>query len=505
MNHFNKITLGSAVLLAMGGNLGCNSKNLNIPPPTVSEVSYFSNENEFKTAIFGCYALLSDYYSSSNIPGGSGSTEMETFFLPGDDITTQAQEAYELFGNRLNSTEPKLAQVFGSSYIMCNRCNKVIKAFDNLADGVFRTPHLKEYNLGEALFLRGYAHYMLWNLFGTAPLDTADIVSMDQFNPPNSSGTQLLDQAIADFSQAAGLLPDSWGPQDLGRVTANSANGMLGKSLVFRATVNNDAADYQAALTAFGKLSGLSLTADFGDNFDWEKENNEESLFEYQSGANINGFTNGWLANDQADVGVASGFWQIYGGGNTYVGGGLWVATDKLKNAFDPADPRLPETLNTGDNTINKYVLKGKPESVLNDMDNARILRYADVLLLEAEATLKSGGSTSAAIGFINQVRTRARNMVGGGTEPADLNTAETDPAVIMQWIMDERLRELAGEGQRWFDLRRWAIGGEISLDNNYFSSIIPTLMSWDNHYLYFPIPSTEKDKNPNIVQNPGY
>jgi hypothetical protein len=95
--------------------------------------------------------------------------------------------------------------------------------------------------------------------------------------------------------------------------------------------------------------------------------------------------------------------------------------------------------------------------------------------------------------------------MVGGGTEPADLNTAETDPAVIMQWIMDERLRELAGEGQRWFDLRRWAIGGEISLDNNYFSSIIPTLMSWDNHYLYFPIPSTEKDKNPNIVQNPGY
>ena len=90
MNYFNKIISGSAVLLAMGVNLGCNSKNLNIPPPTVSEVSYFSNENEFKTAIFGCYALLSDYYSSSNIPGGSGSAANN---LPGctasDDFSHQ--------------------------------------------------------------------------------------------------------------------------------------------------------------------------------------------------------------------------------------------------------------------------------------------------------------------------------------------------------------------------------------------------------------------------------
>ena len=99
-------------------------------------------------------------------------------------------------------------------------------------------------------------------------------------------------------------------------------------------------------------------------------------------------------------------------------------------------------------------------------MNNYRILRFADVLLLKAEAVLQSGGSTSDAIGYINQVRTRARLFRPAGVEPANFSTAETDKTKIMQWIMDERFRELAGEGQRWFDLRRWHMQGIISLDN---------------------------------------
>lgn len=95
--------------------------------------------------------------------------------------------------------------------------------------------------------------------------------------------------------------------------------------------------------------------------------------------------------------------------------------------------------------------------------------------------------------------------MVGGGTQPADLDETVTDKNTIMQWIMDERLRELAAEGQRWFDLRRWTIGGILTLDNNFFSSITPTRIKFDPHHLYFPIPYSETDKNPNITQNTGY
>jgi len=75
-----------------------------------------------------------------------------------------------------------------------------------------------------------------------------------------------------------------------------------------------------------------------------------------------------------------------------------------------------------------------------------------------------------------------------------------------MQWIMDERLRELAGEGQRWFDLRRWALGGSLTLNNSFFSSATPAAMKFDpDKNLNFPIPTSETEKNPNVSQNQGY
>jgi hypothetical protein len=498
----------AALLFTTVTYIACNKSILNIPPPNPSEASYFSNENEFRAAVLGAYAVTTDYFSSSNIPGGSGDAEQEVFFLPGDDLTNTSTpaEGFEVFGNAIAPAAGKLKEIFGSSYILINRANKVLEKIEAVADGVYKTPNLKNYNKGEALFLRGFAHYMLWNIFGTAPVVTVTPTTPDQLNPPSSKGTDLLDQAIKDFTDAASLLPASWSAGDVGRVTANSANGMLGKCLVFRATVNKAAADYQAALAAFDKISGAALTTNFEDNFDVSKENNQESLYEFQAGVNINGFQNAWLSNDQADVGVAGSFWQCYyNGPGTYMGGGLYIATAKLRNSFDPKDPRLPLTLDTSDNNITRYVLKDKAEGPCNSDNNVRILRYADVLLLRAEAVLQSSGSTSDAIGFINQVRARARNMVAGGSQPADLNTAETNKGTIMQWIMDERLRELAGEGQRWFDLRRWAIGSTITLDNNFFSSVNSTQMAWDNHFLYFPIPNSETDKNPNIIQNPGY
>jgi hypothetical protein len=127
------------------------------------------------------------------------------------------------------------------------------------------------------------------------------------------------------------------------------------------------------------------------------------------------------------------------------------------------------------------------------------------VLLLKAEALVKSGGSTTEAIGFINDVRTRARNM-GGGALPANYSTSETNRTTIMQWIMNERFIELAAEGQRWFDLRRWAKGGDITLNNAFFDSRNSTQMGFvAPKHLDFPIPTSETSKNPNITPNPNY
>src|SRR5690242_14717741 len=162
----------------------CDKSKLNVPPPTQTEISYFNSEIAFRTGIMGVYAVLNDYYSSSNSAGGFGSAELESFFLPGDDLTSQTEEAYEIFGNRLNSTEGKIQQLWGSSYILCNRANKVLGKIETAEAGIYTTPNLQNYNKGEVLFLRGFAHYMLWNVFGTAPVDTTDD-PLNNLNPPN--------------------------------------------------------------------------------------------------------------------------------------------------------------------------------------------------------------------------------------------------------------------------------------------------------------------------------
>jgi hypothetical protein len=389
---------------------------------------------------------------------------------------------------------------------MINRAILVIQKVDAEKGDVYKTPNLKNAHKGEALFLRGYAYYNLWNLFGTAPLVIERVSSTSQFTPPGTTGTQLLDQAIKDFTEAASLLPATWDAANRGRVTTNSANGMLGKSLVFRASATKTAADYTAAITAFNKISGAQLVTNFNDNFAWDTENNKESLFEYQASQAF-GFDNVWLDNDFDNaVGALSIYWGFYSNNGTGQGGrSRYFGTTKLLNAYNANDPRRDSTLNPTDKTVRKYASRDKlSQSNVASINNYRILRFADVLLLRAEALLQSGGSTSEAIGYINQVRTRARAM-GAGTEPADFSTAETDKTRIMQWIMDERLRELAGEGQRWFDLRRWQMQGIVSLNSAFFNSNLSDVSFQLPKHLNFPIPNSETDVNPNVKQNEGY
>jgi tetratricopeptide (TPR) repeat protein len=484
-------------------SMACNKSNLDLLPHSPTEQAYFTQESDFTKAVLGIYAKMNDLYWYN---GGAGSSTITVFLLPGDDITTNnSSEEFEQFGS-LQPSNGRVAYFYSTWYQLIARANVVLQKTAEVADGVYTTPNLKNYHEGEAYFLRGLANFYLWNYFETSPLDTVRISSSDQFNPPNTSGTQLLDQAISDFGMAANLLPESWDEGDRGRATKNSANGMLGKGLVFRGSVTKNNADYTDAIAAFDAITGVSLTPNFEDNFSTFTENNKESLFEYQA-TQAFAFNNVWLSNDFDNaVGNLSVFWGFYDNNFGLFGLSPFYATTKLLNSFDPNDPRLPYTLSSDDRSIKKYVTDDKlDQSGVGSVNNVRILRYADVLLLKAEAILQSGGSTGEAIGLINQVRARARNMVTGGTAPADYATTEADKTTIMNWIIKERLLELAGEGQRWIDLRRWQMEGVISLNNAYFSSNTSTMSFQLPKNLDLPIPNTETDVNPNVKQNRGY
>ncbi|TAG37282.1 MAG: hypothetical protein EAZ32_15965, partial [Cytophagia bacterium] len=220
---------------------GCDKKKLDLLPNGPTEANYFASETDFNRAVLGVYAKMSDFYQYN---GDAPKSPMTIFLLPGDDITTNnSNEELEIF-SPLQSASVRPTLLYSRLYQMIARANVVLTKVDGPESAIYKTPNLKNSHKGEALFLRGFANYYLWNYFGTAPLRNNRVTNAADFRPSNSTGSQLLDQAIKDFTDAAALLPASWDQANRGRVTANSANGFLGKCLVFRASATNAAADY---------------------------------------------------------------------------------------------------------------------------------------------------------------------------------------------------------------------------------------------------------------------
>ena len=497
----------------------CKESNLDLQPKAETEASFFKDDYQFFRAIVGTYAKMTDIFWFNN-----NNPRHYVWILPGDDLTTRGGYAFESF-NGLNQSEGGLNDLWIAYYRIISRANVILEKIEEAPNDpeVKITEETSKWVKGEALFLRSLMYYKLWNYWGTAPLINKRIKDLASSKTPNSTGTQLLDQAIEDLTLAATLLPDSWDEAYVGRATIESAFGLLGKCLVLRACYNmktdasGAAADYNAAISAFNNITTRSLVTNYGDNFSYAAENNSESLFEWQAGLQ-EGFENIWLNNDFGQNMSMHSYWGFFNCEWSFWAGTPFYPTQKLIAAFEPGDLRIAECMDSTDDGRYdglqwvKYTKNIGPQGLTNSANNPRILRYADVLLLKAEALLQSGGSKSAAIDLINQVRARAR---GTGTVPADLANTETDTQVIMQWIMDERFRELSGEDDhRWVDLKRWHYAGYINLgtwgsDINGFSTVRTDFEfpSWYNDTegkMLFPIPSIETDQNELIVQNPS-
>jgi starch-binding outer membrane protein, SusD/RagB family len=513
-NKLIKTAMVSALFGAMVTINSCNKNGLDVPLTGDTEESLESPEQIFKV-VASAYGKMNELYNPAGHRAASFPAIHEFFYVMGDDITQIDISNYEHFGG-ITASDGSVAYFYKQLYLMNGRANFAIDIVEKKASVYAGNTALKNTHMGEAKFLRGYTHWLLWNYYGTAPVVTKRYNSIDEtFEAGNSTGTELLDAAIADFKEAADLLPDSYGANFRGRITKNAANAFLGKALVFKGSATNNAGAYTEALTALNKVTA-TLSANVMDNFSFKHENNSESLFEFQ--ATLSAADNLWIPNDLVGAnnnGAACTTWNFY---ELEPGTSGWIfngeqgkmrPTQKLLSLFEANDPRRTAFTDNSDPTkprFRKYVTENQliPGREGCSVNNPRIMRYADVLLLKAEATLKSGGSKAAAIGFLNEVRTRAR---GAGTSPANRNTGEGSDAVVMQWIMDERMMELCGEdSQRWFDLRRWHLGNTITLNAAFFNSINSTANSFAvPKNLNLPIPNDEIIINPKLVQNPGY
>ncbi|MBW3545914.1 MAG: RagB/SusD family nutrient uptake outer membrane protein [Bacteroidetes bacterium] len=497
---------------------------LDTPPLGVTEIAYFQNEGEFTQVMAGAYAGMTNWYWWR----GDGNNYLHTmWYLPGDDITLPGGDhsTWELFSG-VSPTDDKVTYYWDKIYEVIQRSNVLIEKADEADRAVFDEAFLNSIK-GESLFLRSLSYFQLFVNYGNAPIITKRITTRGEVNTPLSTGIQLLDQVIMDLNEAAELLPASWPDQYRGRATKNAAYGLLVKAHIFRGDFSGDAADYGLAVQAYNKIVGSSLTADYTDNFSAYQENNAESLFEFQSNMIApDNENNVWLQNDGPWRGVETmaTYWGFYktnswGWGWTR-NSEQWRVTEKMFNAYG-TDPRIAY-FTEADHGFTKYGKENLDADVPDrpvSLNNVRILRLADVMLLAAEANLLAG-NPGAAIDLINDVRARA-NSWGQSVEipdntvtlPEPRSTAETNAATIMQWIEEERAIELLGEeGFRWYDLKRWDARGYKSLEgwaggDEHFSTDQSASFQFEYpKHLLLPIPNDEIERNSAITgNNPGY
>ncbi len=379
---------------------------------------------------------------------------------------------------------------------------------------------LKTRLLGETRFLRGFFYFYLVKMYNNIPLILEPITNPDEYLQPQAPPEDVWNQVIADFSEAQAVLPTVYPSSDVGRLTWGAATAYLGVAYLFNQRWSEADAEFKKIID-----SGLyALVADPRDNGGLQNENNEESIFEIQYSRDIGGTRNGWAGAPRSDWGLTNArsitYAPVgYGWADTVPTRGLFEAFKSEQTVDGEDDPRLHATMfyNApgmtvyGDSFAEVYAadltqifwrkyqsdIPGGNEKDMRSGINFRAMRYADVLLMYAETQNELGNQATAAQ-YVQMVRDRAR-LPNRQAEFSALSQQE-----MRDRIAHERYLELAVEGKRFDDIRRWgwldnpAKLAELKARDPEFEGYFPG-REW------LPIPQSEIDTNPLLQQNTTY
>lgn len=531
-----KLLLTSLTALLLGGTFTRCENRLNLAPLGVlDETTFYQTEDDFKGAVLLAYSALLNYTFEQFDAGGW----YQGVLMPDDDVTSPNNSPNNRDEFNWTVTDGQWRALWQTTYKGVQRSNTIL---EKLPAATRLSENKKKEFDGEARFLRAYYNFFLAIHFGTPPLVTQTATTLEATRSANSKPGELWDLVVSDLKTARDGLPEKWDAANVGRATRGAAAALLGKVLLYRAQWENKPALYTEAAAEFQSLVGkYSLMKNYQDNFLPTTENNAESIFEIQMG--IGGF-NPWLPADfnfrfgGADVSAgtarliyfraACGPNGICAPGFNAQGYGQIEMTTSIQREFEAGDPRRPATLflegdayDTGDNADGskgylyktayaatgsspaKYVRKDNNIDFRSPLsvNNERVIRYADVLLMLAECKILGPTKDLAgAAALLNQVRRRADPTatilpdVPVGTETA-LFTA----------LRHERRVELALESHRYNDLVRWHRAGKIDVKKDIDFGRTAANTNWSVKNLLKPIPQSERDLNPALVQNPGY
>jgi hypothetical protein len=369
--------------------------------------------------------------------------------------------------------------------------------------------------LAEAKTLRALYYFMLVNYYGGVPLYTTPINPGDESSVtlPRASIREVYDVIEGDLKESVANLPtkaQTASENMLGRLTRGAGLTLLTKAYLF------DKKYAEAASTAQQVISSneYSLNSDFYANFVQATTNGVESILEVMRAENYTDNGGGWGADSFDGTGTP-----------VAVGCGGWgqnSPSGDLFRQFEATDVRRKYTTTLETDVLMgvqmcgtpdapgmaKHIIPGKKEGDFPRSDiislNWVLFRYADVLLMRAEAlAAAAGGSTPApadAVNLLVQIRNRA-----GLSNPTAAQFQGYTSEQLLRFIRSERRRELGMEAWRLFDLRRW---GADSTKNALIrvGKINTTDRPWNDAYLLYPLPQSEIELSQGaVIQNPGY
>ena len=467
------------------------------PESTYTAESFYTTQEEFVYAINAVYDAQQQVYDGQYglfrfLSGRSDDTSVTgtNTYMDGADTFTD------------NASVQATENIWQYMYIIITRANAITIRIDDVE---FQDEDLKSYIKGEAYALRGWAYHMLGMMFGGVPLIVdAEYTVSETLKIARSSQDETFDQAESDYKAAVDLLPDNWdSTDDLGRITKYAAEACLARLYMFRG-------DYSSALTALSDVitnGGYSLASTYQECFaeQYDNDKSRDRIWEVQYISGVEG--EGQTFSERCMPEYYVGDLAINGSSSAM------HVSESLINAYEDDDLRKDLTMVTNVTVgglvseyywfckFNYYITK--PAQTDYWGVNLPIIRYADVLLMYAEADNEVNGTPSqTSIDYVNQIRNRA------GLQDLD-GTVTSTQSGFRDAIKLERRLELAFEGLRWFDLVRW--GDAMEVMNEFFqdSDEGSGTYSCDGEYRYiFAIPLTEMTRyNDSSVmwQNPGY
>jgi hypothetical protein len=459
--------------------VSCNDDFVDIKPEgVVVAEDFYKTEADAMKATNAIYSFLRSW-ENSGFPAqfvyGVTGDDVEKGSNPGDASFINAYDNFSF-----TTSDDGVNGYWTGQWQAVQRANQVITNVPNIN----MDTALKTRLVAEAKMLRAYFYFNLVRIYGGVPI--FDGIQADYINQPRNTAAEVYAFIVKDLTEASAILPQTYPAGQEGRVTKGGALGLLSKVYLYMK-------DYQKAYDVSTQVKGMgySLDPSFNHLFRPAGEFGTESVFEVNCGCS-------------PEFG-GSQYAEVQGVRNQY-GWGFFTPTQALENAFEPGDIRKQFTiLREGQTTPEgDLIKKGDPQagntwnyktyvpSSLNNnacgygsIQNIRILRFADILLINAEAANELG-NTAVAITNINLVRNRAQLA----------NTTATNQSTLRTAIWQERRVELAMENDRFPDLVRTGQAGTF---------LGPLGFQTGKNEL-FPIPLRAiTDSKGILTQNPGY